>query len=309
MRTSVLLLLLVTAACSREAPRDAHTAEDERPQQQVIVDRASSAVTHIRSQPRFASMEPLLAQARAVLVFPKLIKASMIFGGEGGNGVMLVRHKDGSWSSPAFYSLGAPSVGLQAGFRESTAILLIMNDHTLDTLLHSSLTVEAQTSATLGQKGERGINEGEVLNKDIYVVTEAGGAFAGFSLDGYVIAARKEHNRAYYDGVIDPRTILFDRNRSHHGAAELQRALATTSATSSETPVQSGPAEHGGADPSDTRACSPESRQAASCTDESEPVCATSSKPTRQWRTVANACEACRDPHVEGYRPGKCPDP
>lgn len=177
-----------------------------------------------------------------MLIFPRLIKASLIVGGEGGNGVMLSRASDGSWSSPAFYSLGAPSLGLQAGFRESTAVLFIMNDTTLQRLLHSSMTLGAQTSATLGHVGQRGLTEGEVLNKDIYVVTEAGGAYAGVSLDGYVIATRKAHNDLYYDPAATPRSILIERTHRSPDAAPLQASLAELSAQADPEPFGSSPA-------------------------------------------------------------------
>lgn len=297
------LVLVAVCGCNAqpETPADQNGA---RTQQQIIVDRAAARAGELRAQPRFGSMEKLLDEARAVLVFPKLIKASLVFGGEGGNGVLVARQSDGSWSSPAFYSLGAPSVGLQAGFRQSTAILFVMNDITLENLLHSSMTLGAQTSATLGHVGERGLTEGEVLNRDIYVLIESGGAFAGFSLDGYVIHSREDHDELYYGVPTGPREIVLEGKHRHPGAAELLTALdpdASPSATVSETP----PSFH---------ACSPESRQAAACKPEQVRVCAernaragcTTCKVDPEWVSFENACEACRDPNVRGYLPGAC---
>lgn len=320
MKNFIWVIACGLVACTRPLPEQpASEVSVEQTQQQVIVDRATRAITRLGQQPRFAAMSTLLSRCRAVLIFPRLIKASLIVGGEGGNGVMLSRSSDAEWSSPAFYSLGAPSVGLQAGFRESTAVLFIMNDITLQALLHSSMTLGAQTSATLGHVGERGLTEGEVIKKDIYVLAEAGGAFAGVSLDGYVIATRKAHNDRYYGPSATPRGILIERRFSNAGAAALQEALRQNAqppepeAQAPEPPRASPNAlDRSVAETTDYRPCSPESRQAASCTPVAQPVCgllnsSCDAPPCEQvWIDVGNACEACRNITVKGYRLGDC---
>ncbi len=330
MKKLAVVFALTAVGCTAK-PAESPASDQAQPtQQQVIVDRATAAVKRLRSQARFAVMDKLLAKAKAVLIFPKLIKASLIVGGEGGNGVMLVRGDDGSWSSPAFYSLGAPSVGLQAGFRESTAVLFVMNELTMETLLHSSMTLGAQTSATLGHVGERGLTEGEMIRKDIYVLTESGGAFAGVSLDGYVIATRKAHNELYYGQGASARSILTRREHNSSAAAELQKALwaqpapaegdapapnaeepssppppAPAATTAPEAPASAPAAAQL---PAGYRECSPESRQVATCKDEQASVCAGGSEQgtLAAWRTFPNACEACRDAAVTGYAVGAC---
>ena len=39
------------------------------------------------------------------MVFPSIWKAAFIVGAEGGNGILLARDKDGTWSDPAFYTI------------------------------------------------------------------------------------------------------------------------------------------------------------------------------------------------------------
>lgn len=193
--------------------------------QQAIVEQAADAVWHLRRQPRFASMGPLLSQARAVAVFPRLIKVSLLFGGEGGEGVVVAKETDGSWSLPAFYSFGAPSVGLQAGVQATTVLLFIMDDVTVEQMLYSSLTLGTSTGATLGQVAEGGLTEPEPLGKNVFALADTGGAFAGISFDGYVIMASQEHNDAYYGAGSTPRGILFGRRHRRPEAIVLLRAL------------------------------------------------------------------------------------
>jgi lipid-binding SYLF domain-containing protein len=188
----------VSGGCSRaEQPRSA-TAASVSPQQ-AIVDRSAAAIERLRSGSAGAELDRFLQRARGIMIFPRLVKASLIVGGEGGNGVLLARGADGSWSNPAFYSLAAPSVGLQIGYLEATVVLFIMEQKTLETALHSDVTLGSSSSVALGTLSEHR-SEGEVYSKPIYQLLEARGAFVGASLDGYVISARNKHNQAYYGG-------------------------------------------------------------------------------------------------------------
>src|SRR5450432_3908671 len=55
-----------------------------------------------------------VGKARAVLIAPEIVKAGWIFGGSGGRAVLYARDAQGRWSGPAFYNIGAASVGFQA---------------------------------------------------------------------------------------------------------------------------------------------------------------------------------------------------
>jgi len=214
-------------------PLTASFAPPEQPlggAQQAIVERAADAVSRLTARPKFSAVARLLEKARAVAIFPELSKTSLVFGGEGGNGVVVAKGYDDSWSYPAFYALGAPSAGLQTGVQSTTLLLFIMDEKTVERMLYSSLTLGANTSATLGHVGERGLTETELRSKNIFELAEAGGAFAGVSFDGYVITARQEHNSAYYGAGATPESILFDRSSRRPEALVLLRALSSGAA-------------------------------------------------------------------------------
>ena len=81
-------------------------------EQQQLVDQARIAVERLLAEPTVPSFPALMAQAKAVLVVPELVKAGFILGGEGGLGVLLVRDPEtGAWSPPAFYAMAAASFG------------------------------------------------------------------------------------------------------------------------------------------------------------------------------------------------------
>jgi lipid-binding SYLF domain-containing protein len=224
---SVLLLAFALgagSACSRpEQPRA--PATEPGAAQQAIVERSAAAITRLRGGIGAVQMDSFVERARGIMIFPRLVKASLIFGGEGGNGVLVAKGADGSWSNPAFYSLGAPSVGLQIGYQEATVVLFLMDDSVVQRALQADIILGANTSLALGQIGERDGSRSEPFSKPIYQLVEARGAFVGASLDGYVISARTKHNRAYYGGPATPRSILIERSRHRPGADVLLRAL------------------------------------------------------------------------------------
>ena len=62
-------------------------------------------------------------KAKAVLVFPSILKAGLIVGAQGGNGTLFVDGK-----TVAFYNISAASYGLQAGVQEFGYAMFLMTD-------------------------------------------------------------------------------------------------------------------------------------------------------------------------------------
>ncbi len=208
MKTNVLRRSLVVGiaslllfGCYREAAPNATSTSPE----QKLVDRAATAVTRMRASGNFDGMEYFFEHARGVLVFPRLIKASFIFGGEGGNGVLLAKKSDGSWSAPAFYSLGSGSAGFQLGYQEATVVLFFMNDAALMSAINKGLTLGADASIAAGTIGKSGDATSTTTSKDLYQFSDVGGLFAGVSLDGTVVAARPKFNQSLLRSERDDR--------------------------------------------------------------------------------------------------------
>ena len=70
------------------------------------------------------------------------------------------------------------------------------------------------------------LTQGNLVSANIYQLVDADGVFAGVSLDGYVIGARKHHNQDYYGRPTTPRQILFEGSEHKPEARVLERALA-----------------------------------------------------------------------------------
>jgi lipid-binding SYLF domain-containing protein len=69
------------------------------------------------------------SHAKAILVFPSILKAGFIFGGETGNGVLLVNGQ-----ADSFYNLSGGSWGLQIGGEDFGYVLFFMTNSSLDYL-------------------------------------------------------------------------------------------------------------------------------------------------------------------------------
>jgi lipid-binding SYLF domain-containing protein len=224
---------LALAALTLGAPTPAAASSAE----QQLVDQARIAVEQLRADPNLASFPDLLARAKAVLVVPELVKAGFIIGGEGGSGVLLVRGADGGeaagaetggWSYPAFYTMGAGSIGLQIGAQVSKVMFLIMTEGGLEAVMSNKMTLGADASVAAGPMGA-GIEAGTTFNAeaDIYSFSHTKGLFGGLSFEGAVLVPDDEASEAYYGKSVTARAVVIHREVENAGADELREALVS----------------------------------------------------------------------------------
>jgi SH3 domain-containing YSC84-like protein 1 len=122
---------------------------------QALVDRAAITVNEMLGDnaPGVSDATALLRRARAVLICPRIFRAGFIFAGQGGPCTLLARDGAGSWSSPAFYTMGSGSIGLQAGMQDSQVMMLIMNERALNAVLDAQFTLGADAAMTVATIG------------------------------------------------------------------------------------------------------------------------------------------------------------
>ena len=140
--------------------------------------------------------------------------------------MLLVRGSDGSWSSPAFYTLVAGSIGLQIGGQIAEVIFALMNDGAVEAFLGNEFKLGADLSIAVGPLG-RGVEVSTTTNldKDIYAYSRVVGLFGGGSLEGAKIITRQDINDAYYGAVAPARDIVIERKFFNRGADALRKAL------------------------------------------------------------------------------------
>lgn len=226
-RTTLALLALLALALLAGCYGGQNFSAGSSPHyEQGLVDKAAVVVRGMRQSPDFRHIDVYLRNAKGVLILPSVIKAGLIYGGQGGNGVLLARGADGGWSSPAFYTLGGGSIGLQIGVQEATIVLVFMNDKAMRAAIDTGLTLGADATAAAGTVGITGEVASTHSFKDVYYFADVGGLFAGISLEGGVIHVREGLNKAYYGKAVTPRQILMDHAVEARGAQQLRDALS-----------------------------------------------------------------------------------
>jgi lipid-binding SYLF domain-containing protein len=195
--------------------------------QTALLADSVAAVDHMRSDESFGPSRDLLRQAKAVLIVPKLVKAGFIFGGEGGDGVLLERHGH-SWSQPVFYTLGSASFGFQIGLEQAQLVMFVMSNKALRAVERSKFKFgggAGLTVATVGANAE-GATSGN-LTGDIIVWASSKGLYGGLTLNGSVLTAKDDWNAAFYGREVSVRDVLSNRV-SNPRSARLRQALVRT---------------------------------------------------------------------------------
>jgi lipid-binding SYLF domain-containing protein len=208
-----LLLLAAPAAAQQE--------------QQALVDRAALAVQEVMTGgDRPQDAQDFLRRARAVMVCPRIFRAGFIIGGEGGTCLLVGRDGGGSWSSPAFYSMGGGSVGLQIGIQDATVVMMVMTDRGLNALMNSQFTFGAEAAVALATIGA-GIQGATTAaaGADIVAVARSRGLFAGLSLQGSILSYLPDYARAFYGRDVSARQIVVAMEVHNPGADPLRAML------------------------------------------------------------------------------------
>ncbi|HAD86185.1 MAG TPA: hypothetical protein DCG48_02385 [Rhodospirillaceae bacterium] len=192
-----------------------------------VVNAATATVERFTTVPQLAESAKHIPTARAVVVFPDLVKAGFIAGGEGGNGVLVARADDGSWSAPVFLSLGVASFGIQAGIQQTEVILTIRSEEALQAVLKNQGSIGADSGITVAVYGA-GIEGATTTNIGADILAFANsksGLYAGASFEGAVFIRRRDLNEAFYGAGATPDAILAG-NFSNPAAQPLIQALA-----------------------------------------------------------------------------------
>ncbi len=130
----------------------------------------------------------LLEKAECVIVFPNMLKAAFVVGGQYGRGAMVCRTGNkfrGPWGAPAMYALEGGSVGFQIGGEATDLILLVMNDRGMESILSSKVKLGADASVAAGPKGRDASADTDAwMRAEILSYSRSRGLFAGVSLEG-----------------------------------------------------------------------------------------------------------------------------
>src|SRR5262249_37210393 len=159
---------------------------------------AAKAFDAIMQVPDQAIPRDLLAKAKAVGVFPQVIKVAVTVGGEGGRGVVCRRTATG-WASPVFFRGGGPSFGAQVGASSTDYFLLMMNDESVAGLMKDRFELGGEAEAAAGPVGRNaGAATDALMHAAILSYSRSRGLFAGVNVKGVVLRPEDDLNKAVY---------------------------------------------------------------------------------------------------------------
>ena len=122
IRSLAFACLVVTAAVTVSAPRPARAESGAQ-----LARSSAAALNTLCAKQQVAKL--LRQKAKAILVFPSIVKAGFMFGGQIGEGTLIRNGR-----AIAFYSSVAASYGFQAGIQTFGYALFFMNEAALANL-------------------------------------------------------------------------------------------------------------------------------------------------------------------------------
>jgi SH3 domain-containing YSC84-like protein 1 len=149
----------------------------------------------------------VLSKADCVLILPNVKKFGFGIGGSGGRGPLLCRggqNFDGKWSTPAMYSVGGASVGLQIGGSSTDFVLLLMTPKVVNQILNGKTKMGTDATAAAGP----GATAASASDADILTYGRAEGLFAGVSLGGATVEPDNDANHRLYGKTLTATDIV-----------------------------------------------------------------------------------------------------
>jgi len=172
-----------------------------------LVSEARIVLLNFMRDPNQTWIQQNLSNARGVLIAPRILRAGFIVGGSGGRALLVAR--DGrTWAGPAFYDLLTASVGFQAGVDASEAVIVVMTDKGLNSLLSPSFKIGVDASIAVGPVGA---GARSTVTADLVAFTRAKGLYGGVNLDGTVVNANAAWNEVFYGRPNVPPTDILIR--------------------------------------------------------------------------------------------------
>jgi len=222
VRNSVLVTLffvcfLVLPVTDTEAADTSHAADA-----QALVLKSDAVFRSFMADPNMSWFQNNVDQALGIFILPQMLRGGFIIGGSGGSGVFLTRDpKTGTWSYPAFYTMGSVSIGFQIGADASEIVMMVMTRKGLNAMLSTEFKLGADVSVAAGPVGATA----KAQTADVLAFGRSKGAFGGISIEGAVIAPRNAWNNAYYGQPVGPVDILIRHLVTNPQADQLRKAM------------------------------------------------------------------------------------
>ena len=117
----MLLSAVMLALCACGAAFAKEAAHERR------IRLATDLINKMAIEEDADALANVIKSGKGVAIFPKVTKAGLGLGGQTGEGLVLLRNKNGTWSGPAFMGINGASIGFQIGVQSVGLVLVITN--------------------------------------------------------------------------------------------------------------------------------------------------------------------------------------
>lgn len=162
---------------------------------------------------RQGSVDPIpaeiLANAKGVAILT-ITKGGIGIGGQGGEGIIMVRHDGGTWRAPSAFSISGASIGAQLGFSTIRYIIILNTQAAIGQFVGvGKLKWDATATGTAGDDtGTESESTRDLEKHAVLVYRDSGGLFGGATFGGSSIEVDDAVNQKAYGEHIHVRDIL-----------------------------------------------------------------------------------------------------
>jgi lipid-binding SYLF domain-containing protein len=169
---------LLAAGCSTTTTKS-DAPEDRAARRREIDAGADATLTRLYSTARGA--KELADRAQGILIFPRVLSAGLVVGGEYGDGVL----RSGG-RALGYYRVAGGSFGFQIGAQSQAIVLMFLTQEALDHFRNSKgWTVGADATVSVARVGATGEIDSNTVKQTIvgFALTNVG-LYAGLKLEG-----------------------------------------------------------------------------------------------------------------------------
>src|SRR5690348_7524084 len=194
---------------------------------------ATQVLEEIRASRDQFIPDRLLDRAYGIVVVPSVTKVAFIAGGRWGKGALVVRDKNGNFTSPIFINLAGASIGWQWGGQSTDIVLVFTTRRGIEGITGGKLTLGADASVAAGPVG-RSASAATDQNfaAEVYSYSRSRGLFAGIALDGSILNIDSKSNKGLYGQSAPASDIMARRVTTNVDAAKrFERAILASTAS------------------------------------------------------------------------------
>jgi lipid-binding SYLF domain-containing protein len=194
----------------------------------------------------------LLERAYGIAVIPDMTKIAFFAGGRRGHGVLVVRDKDGRFTSPVFITMTGGSFGWQWGAQSTDMVLVFTSRKGVEGITGGKVTLGADASVAAGPVGRQAsANTDTSFKAEVYSYSRTRGVFAGIALDGTALTIDDKANDSFYKkSDVLASDLISGAVKSDDEAAKRFAAAVSTSTRGSTESASAAPVPQSAVPPS-----------------------------------------------------------